>query len=57
MPFALLMTDVLKRVEADDPKAIKLRNRVIRLFQVIALRKRHGPCNVAERRGAKLAGT
>jgi hypothetical protein len=39
MPFALLMTDVLKRVEAGDSKAVRLRDRVIRLFRVVTLRK------------------
>jgi hypothetical protein len=40
MPFAFLMTDFLKRLEAGDPKALGLRDRVIRLFRVATLRKR-----------------
>jgi len=43
MPFALLMTDVLTRAEAGQPKAVKLRDRVIQLFQVITFRKRDLP--------------
>jgi hypothetical protein len=37
MPFAFLMTDLLKRLEAEDHKALEFRDRVIRLFRVATL--------------------
>jgi hypothetical protein len=46
MPFALLMTDVLKRVEAGDPKAVKFRNRLLRLFLFITLQEPDVPVPV-----------
>jgi hypothetical protein len=40
MPFALLMTEFLKRLEAGDPRALELRDRVTRLLRIVTLRKR-----------------
>jgi hypothetical protein len=39
MPFAALMTDFLKRLEAGDPRALELRDRAKRLLLVVTLRK------------------
>jgi hypothetical protein len=35
MPFAFLMTDYMKRVEAGDPRAMAIRDRIINLWQRI----------------------
>jgi hypothetical protein len=36
MPFAFLMTEYMKRLEAGDPRAIAVRNSIIRLWRRIA---------------------
>jgi hypothetical protein len=40
MPFAFLMTDFLKRLEAGDHDALEFRDRVIRLFRVATLQEK-----------------
>ena len=35
MPFAFLMTDYMKRLEAGDPHAIAVRDRIINLWRKI----------------------
>jgi hypothetical protein len=40
MPFAFLMTDFLKRLEAGDHEAQEFRDRVIRLFRVTTLQEK-----------------
>jgi hypothetical protein len=36
MPFALLMTEYMKRLEAGDPRAIAVRDGIVRLWRRIA---------------------
>jgi hypothetical protein len=36
MPFAFLMTEYMKRLEAGDPRAIAVRNSIIRLWRMVA---------------------
>lgn len=40
MPFAFLMTDFLKRLEAGDHETQEFRDRVIRLFRVATLQEK-----------------
>ena len=40
MPFAFLLTDFLKRLEAGDHDAVEFRDRVIRLFRVATLQEK-----------------
>ncbi|HMF01442.1 MAG TPA: hypothetical protein VKK06_16255 [Terriglobia bacterium] len=35
MPFAFLMTDYMKRLEAGDPRAVALRDGIVKLWQRI----------------------
>jgi hypothetical protein len=35
MPFAFLMTDYMKRLEAGDPRAVEFHNRIHNLWQTI----------------------
>ena len=36
MPFAFLMTDYMKRLEAGDPRAVAIRDDIIRMWRRIA---------------------
>lgn len=43
MPFAFLMTDYMKRLEAGDPRATAIRDDIIRLWRRIV------PCLISHR--------